>query len=444
MGAIGALLRSFRRSPRAFTAKVRDAALRMEIEDDLLPGSAAATPVRDDLPGLAWRNTRASSGESVLDVLIPGLQMKHLSGGPNTALNLTYRLAAAGVPVRFVSTDLPPDDDQALLGHCAELTGIKERPADVSVSSMHDRSRPASVGRADMLFATAWWTAHYAASLMGAMSSNQFVYMIQDFEPGFYKLSTEYALAMETYGMRMRPVVCGELLAEYLREAGIGRFADPGFAETCLVFEPAIDRSRFHAGVKRDPDGPHRLLFYARPEAPRNLFEMGLLALRQAVDRRAITATEWELWFIGGAVPPRDLGRGVVIRQHPWLDYDRYAALLRSCDVGVSLMLSPHTSYPPLEMAACGASVVTNTFANKTADRLGSYSQNLLPVVPTVASIAAGVLEAVARTPDAGERQRGSAVNVPATWDDAFAPVIPQLVNLWEDHVARVRSGGSV
>jgi hypothetical protein len=133
----------------------------------------------------------------------------------------------------------------------------------------------------------------------------------------------------------------------------------------------------------------------------------------------------------------------VVIRQHPWLDYDRYAALLRSCDVGLSLMLSPHTSYPPLEMAACGASVVTNTFANKTADRLRSYSRNLLPVDPSVASIAAGVVEAVTRTPDITARKEGSSLNVPTTWDDAFAPVISPLVDMWKEHVARVDAVGT-
>jgi hypothetical protein len=339
--------------------------------------------------------------------------------------------------VRFVSTDLPPDDDEVLLRHCAELTGITQQPGQVSVASMHDRSRAAHIGRSDMLLATAWWTAQYSARLLDDMGADEFIYMIQDFEPGFYKWSTEYALAMETYNMRIRPLICGELLAEYLSEARIGRFADKGFAESSLVFEPAIDRSRFHPAAGRDPGGPHRLLFYARPEAPRNLFEMGLLALREVVDRGAVAAAEWDLWFIGGAVPPRDLGRGVVIRQHPWLDYDRYAALLRSCDVGVSLMLSPHTSYPPLEMAACGASVVTNTFANKTAERLRSYSQNLLPVEPTVKSIADGIAEAVARTADVAAREQGSNVKVPATWEDSFKPVIPHLVNVWETHVGR-------
>jgi hypothetical protein len=39
-----------------------------------------------------------------LNVLVPGLAMSHMSGGPKTAINLAYRLASLGVRVRFIST----------------------------------------------------------------------------------------------------------------------------------------------------------------------------------------------------------------------------------------------------------------------------------------------------------------------------------------------------
>jgi O-antigen biosynthesis protein len=425
-----ALVRSFLRSPRAFLARVRRVAQEARLEEEVAKGTAAPIPVGDDLPGLMWRRVRAKDAPPVLDVLIPGLQMRHLSGGPNTALNLTYRLGCLGVPLRFVSTDLPADDSEVLLAHCQKLTGLARRPARVSFASWHEPVDANTVGAQDRLLATAWWTAQYANAIGRDVRLAPFIYLIQDFEPGFYKWSTEYALAMETYGFDMQPVICGELLAEYLRANRVGRFADSAVADASLVFEPAIDRSRFYMDGKREAGGPRRLLFYARPEAPRNLFEMGLSALRKAVACGAFDAKRWELWFIGGQVPARDLGGGLVVQQYPWLDYDGYAALLRSCDVGLSLMLSPHTSYPPLEMAACGATVVTNTFANKTAERLAAYSGNLLPVEPSVDGIADGLVLAVERSSDAAARAAGSAVNVPGSWDAAFAAVLPQLLEL--------------
>lgn len=427
------ILKQFLRSPRAFLAKAREASERLEFEQQIAAGVAPLQPVYDDLPNVGLRTITVVDRPPALDVLIPGLQQQHLSGGPNTALNLTYRLAAAGVPVRYVSTDLPHDEPDALLRHCAGLTGVVETPAAVSFASMHDRGTPTPIGRGDLFYSTAWWTAHYANDFLRRTRRHEFLYMVQDFEPGFYKWSCEYALATETYSMPMRAVICGELLAEYLQSEAVGRFGDPGFMDGCLVFEPAIDRLRFFF----DPvaGGRRCLLFYARPEAPRNLFEIGLLALRRAVDRGAFRAADWDLWFIGGQVPPRDLGHGVVIRQHPWLDYDGYAGLLRTCDVGLSLMLSPHTSYPPLEMAACGATVVTNTFANKTADRLRGYSDNLIPVTPSVAAIADGLVAACERTADTTARARGAVLSVPASWDEAFAHVVPRLVEAWRASV---------
>ena len=428
------------RSPRRFARRLRTAADLERSEGTPATRWAGPVEVPEDLPGLAWRTTSLEPAEPALDVLIPGLQARHLSGGPNTALNLTYRLAGRGVPVRFVSTDLPHDDPDALLAHCRRLTGLADATVRADFRSLHDRSAKSVLGGDDLMVATAWWTAQYAMRLCRTARDPSFVYLIQDFEPGFYQWSTQYALALESYSARIVPVVCGNLLADYLREARIGVFGDSETATACLVFEPAIDRSRFNPSqVGRGPSR-RRLLFYARPEAPRNLFDLGLLGLRDAVRRGAFPASEWELWFIGGEVPARDLGRGLVIRQHPWLDYDGYAGLLRSCDVGLSLMLSPHTSYPPLEMAACGASVVTNTFANKTADVLSAYAGNLLPVAPTVSGITEGLLAAAERASDIDARRSGSEVRVPGTWEEAFAPVLPSLERVWRDHEALVRA----
>ena len=38
--------------------------------------------------------------------------------------------------------------------------------------------------------------------------------------------------------------------------------------------------------------------------------------------------------------------------------------------IGVSLMLSPHPSYPPLEMAMFGMEIITNKYANKDLSKI--------------------------------------------------------------------------
>ncbi len=163
------------------------------------------------------------------------------------------------------------------------------------------------------------------------------------------------------------------------------------------------------------------------------MFELGLVALKQAVERGAFCAAEWELGFLGGDLPTADLGQGVMIGCHPWRNYDAYADLLRNTDVGLSLMLSPHTSYPPLEMAACGATVVTNTYAVKTSSRLQQISENLLPVRPCVEAIVEGLLAAARRAENLPERFAGAVLDVPPDWDAALEPLMLRLLAIWQE-----------
>ena len=51
------------------------------------------------------------------------------------------------------------------------------------------------------------------------------------------------------------------------------------------------------------------------------------------------------------------------------LSFDEYAYWLNRASIGVSLMVSPHPSYPPLEMAEAGLLTITNTFAGKDLAR---------------------------------------------------------------------------
>ena len=132
------------------------------------------------------------------------------------------------------------------------------------------------IGRADVLLASWWPTAHLAEAALAHVDATEFLYVIQDFEPGFYPWSTRSALAEATYAMAMRPIVNEPFLEAFLRDRGTGRFADRGIA--CHTFMPAVDREVFEMRAGR-PEGRRRLLFYARPRNPRNLFEIGLRAL---------------------------------------------------------------------------------------------------------------------------------------------------------------------
>jgi hypothetical protein len=423
------LISQMARSPRRFANLVARYAEGYEPGND-----AAGAPVSTgvSLPDVVPMNLRPIPGlQPRLNVLIPGLVMRAMSGGPNTAFNLTYRLASRGVPIRYISTDVEMDGDpNALWDHISKVSGVDRRLANVELVSAHDRSVATEIGDADVFFGTAWWTVQMIKAALPRMRTTQFIYMIQDFEPGLYPWSTRHALALETYSMDFFGIINSRTLSDYLFTQKSGRFADPEFAQKCLVFDPALDRRLFFPELP-PTRGKQRLLFYARSAAPRNLYELGIMALRQAVVRGAFGAEGWELLFIGENLPPVHLGNNVVIRQAPWSSYEDYARLLRSSTVGLSLMLSPHPSYPPLEMGVCGMLPVTTTFSVKTAEVLHQYCPNIIAVPPRLESVVDGLMEAFMRSGDAESRRRGAVSRLPSTWDEVFEPMIPPVIEFW-------------
>lgn len=390
---------------------------------------------RDGLPGIAPLNLVVDpqlAVRPVLNVLLPGLAMRAMSGGPNTAINLVYRLAAHGVALRFISTDVPMDEDHApIRRHFASLTGLPADLSNVEITCGFDRSKPLAIGENDVFFASAWWNVQMIKRGLALTRPKRFLYIVQDFEPGLYAWSTRYALALETYGLDFHAIICGNFLANYLFENRIGRFNNAAFRADCAVFEPAVDRAKFYPEALSSQSRVKRLLFYARPtSAERNLFELGLYALRCAVMTGVFSDGPWEFLFIGEPLPDVELGQGITIRRAPWLNYDQYAEMMRSSDIVLSLMLSPHTSYPPIEAAAAGAVAVTNAYANKTIDALTIVSPNIIGVPATLEGVVAGLASAVQQI--SGPRPQRGVLNVPSQWSESFAETIPQVLAMLE------------
>jgi glycosyltransferase involved in cell wall biosynthesis len=373
----------------------------------------------------------ALSSSPRLNVLLPGLAMKHMSGGPNTAIALACALAARGVSIRFMSTDAAIDADSApFWEHVRTLTRVDRLPSNMELVDAHDRSHTTHVGANDLFMATAWWTAQQAKYATRVTHQQTFLYLIQDYEPLLHAASTQYALASETYELPHLPIINTSLLHEFLASQKIGRFRDEAFARSALIFEPALDQAIFHPREMPGSDSRRRLLFYARPtNGLRNLFELGVAALQKVVGDGVLDPASWDFVGMGEAFAPVSLGRGAVLRPAEWVDLERYARQMRESDILLSLMLSPHPSYPPLEMAASGGVSVTTTFGTKTAERLSQLSPNIVGVEPTIESIADGLAEAVRRLPRRDQRQRDAHLALPQSWADSFEPILPRLMD---------------
>jgi O-antigen biosynthesis protein len=333
----------------------------------------AATTVAETTPCNArpsdWLGRR-------LNLLLPSINARHYFGGIHTAVQLYRALEKHFPAARIVLVDSAPDaaalerfGDHTLVDCAADST------ANHQIVPFNDRyGRTLPVGAEDCWLTTAWWTT-YSAQRLAAWQQQQFgvagrlINLIQDFEPGFYPWSSQSALALGTYRPDQDVAVFNTgLLADYFELQGLAY-------QRRFVFEPTLNDGlrQALADVRANPQPrQRRMVVYARPSTPRNAFELLCEALR-AWGWSDPASARWEVVAAGELTADLDLGP-FTLRALGKLDLPAYAQLLATSAIGVSLMISPHPSYPPLEMAAFGMGVVTNRFANKD---LAEFSPNI-------------------------------------------------------------------
>lgn len=358
-----------------------------------------------------------------VNVLIPEIDLKHMFGGYIGKFNLAARLAAVGLDVRIVTTDRNPGLPRDWRERVESYDGLAGLFGRVEVAFAREQA-PLTISPSDRFVATTWRTAHVARHAVAQTDGRRFLYLIQEYEPLTCAVGSWQALAAETYGFEHRALFSTELLREYFAAHAIGVYragGEQGDAASCS-FQNAITDVSPPAAAELARRTTRRLLFYARPEphAARNLFEIGMMALRQALDRGVLDG--WEINGIGtvGAGRVIDLGGGASIAMLPRAAQAEYGALLAGHDVGLSLMFTPHPSLVPLEMAAAGLVTVTNTFENKTAARLRDVAGNLIAAEAAPSAIAEALATATARAGDARQRIDGSAVRWSRSWEQSL------------------------
>jgi hypothetical protein len=340
-------------------------------------GGCPAEPLIWELiPNPIEASRRAPAGPR-LNLVIPWMSSKRLTGGgPATAVRLFQRLADEFPHSRIVVThEVESDFDFA---GWPGLVRDQGNAASRSITFLGDRSTPLRVGPEDYFIATFWSTAIFAKSIASRQSGffgmplRRFLYLLQDYEPGFYPWSARHAGAASTYEDLdgVIGVFNTSLLAEYFERQGL-RYKER------YVFEPILNPELLRRRSNPHPPGKERLiLVYGRPSVPRNDFDFVVDALRIWA-REFAGAPNWSVVSAGEPHADIPLGNNVVLRSAGQMTLEQYADHLSRCWAGFSFMFSAHPSYPPLEMAEFGAWVVTNRFANKNPALL---SPNIIAV----------------------------------------------------------------
>jgi glycosyltransferase involved in cell wall biosynthesis len=366
----------------------------------------------------------SASAPRRLNVLIPTIDLEHFFGGYIAKLNLARALARRGVRVRLVTVDpvgqLPHDWKRRIESYSG-LAGLFDQ---VEVEFGREIAG-LEVNPGDSFFASTWWTAHVAQDACQALGQEGFLYLVQEFEPMTFPWGTFSALASQSYRFPHFALFSSELLRDYFRRHQIGVYA-PGTQagdSASASFQNALTAVAPPSAHELAGRRERRLLFYARPEphAARNMFELGILALGQALEEGAFRRG-WTLHGVGSVAGARriDLGGDAELEIMPRVLQKQYASVLTEHDVGLALMYSPHPSLVPIEMASAGLVTVTNTFENKTADALRGISENLIGAEATVQGITSALLDAAAGAEDFRRRARGAVVRWSRDWNASF------------------------
>nr|WP_295953022.1 hypothetical protein [uncultured Xanthomonas sp.] len=302
-----------------------------------------------------------------LNLILPSINKQHYFGGIHTAVLIYRELCRHFSASRIVLVDSIPDDEalSRFSDHVlVQADGVSSAARQiVPFSDRYQKTIP--VAKQDIWVATAWWTA-YAAQRMSSWQvenggvESPLIYLIQDFEPGFYAWSSQYALALSTY----RPecdigVFNTGLLADFFRQNGLEYKYHTTFEPVLHDgLRPALEKARAVKATRQ-----RQIVVYARPGTPRNAFELICEGLRMWgwKDPRS---SQWEVVAPGELEIDLDLG-SFKLRALGKLSIEAYSELLSTSAIGLSLMVSPHPSYPPLEMSAFGMAVLTNRYGNK-------------------------------------------------------------------------------
>ncbi len=302
-----------------------------------------------------------------LNLLIPTLAERHVYGGIATALKFFEAMAPEFTNLRIIVLDSTANANDNIAPYNGwRCVAAASDDADGNVvAGCIDRSTGLPVRANDVFIATAWWSAYLARDLVTWQCKHygvrhRFAYLIQDYEPGFYPWSSRYALAEATY---RHPE---EIIAIF--NTGILRdyFAHEQYRFDCQhTFEPRLHPALLEARQALPERRKERMiLVYGRPGVERNAFPIIVRALGLWQQKYA-HAGAWQVVSAGEPHAPIDFGGGRQLVSVGKLPIRGYAEKLDAAAIGISLMVSPHPSYPPLEMASFGVRVITNRYANK-------------------------------------------------------------------------------
>jgi hypothetical protein len=308
-----------------------------------------------------------------LNVLVPSLSAKATFGGVATLVELpllVYKnyLKAHGWQLRYICLSAGTEDDN---DNVAIKYGRRHEIQDFNI--VYTKLSSVPVGKQDVFMGSLWQNYYdciplsdFAKKLSGA--DRPYISFVQDYEAAFSPWSSAYMLAQSFYDAAKCITIFNSFeLADYYKNQG------HPLGISTNSFQPVMNERLRARRASSNFKKKKQIVFYGRPQDRRNCFYIAKAALEKWSEIYP-TASEWEVISVGAPHAPLSLNNNVRQKILGKLSLDDYAQLLSDSSIGISLMASPHPSYPPLEMAFFGAITLTNSFKNKD---LSTWHENI-------------------------------------------------------------------
>lgn len=283
-----------------------------------------------------------------------------LLGGVATALIVATEFAnKCDFELRIITrtTNVNPVDYENIM----DISGV-EPAKHVSFYSDYDRDINGNkdfkleISKDDIFFATSWWSAE---AIKKTSIRKRFYYIIQEVETFFYPHGGEHYLCNQIMNDKnIDFIINSKFLYEYFKKN------EPNIINNGTYFEPAFPNALYHpqSFVKKNK---YKLFFYARPNNPRNLYSYGVNLLEKAISCGILDTSEWDIYCAGQEIPELRFSNGYTAINKGQMSWQDYGEFLGDIDLAVSLMYTPHPSYPPYDVACSGGVVVSNKCLNK-------------------------------------------------------------------------------
>jgi len=353
-----------------------------------------------------------------INIVTDSIGSGSLFGGVGTALIFTTLLAnRLGADLRIITRTERPQ--AANVDHILSVYGMAlQGEIQFSFLPPYDHKQSIDFLETEIFVTTSWWT---TSATLASVPASSIIYLLQEDERMFYPFGDDRLRCEKLLHNRdIRFVINTQLLFDHFVSEGFSNIRDHG-----SWFEPSFPAQVFHPRPVESKD-KYKFFFYARPNNLRNLFYLGIEVIDAAVAQQLLDPDEWEIILVGKDIPDIVFEGGHVPTKYENMSWSEYADLAGTIDLGLSLMYTPHPSYPPLDLVASGAVVVTNQFGDK--QDLTQYSANLLCVEANREALLGAVRQGVALAKDQIARENNFQGNGLGTdWNQSFAEIIERL-----------------